>query len=168
MSPPHNTLAVQKPPMGPPEPVRAPSPLDLSTLPKSEPARAGLQRVRAMLNAGWPALSFPLITDLSKALSLAASSERSRPSPAQRSVSRYTVRVTRSSPLAKAALPPRVISELDHPLQAPPRAPCPPVSLESPTLGLTGGAGASGCGVAPGSVHANWHADARSFPLHSF
>jgi hypothetical protein len=36
------------------------------TLPGIEPARAGLQIVRAMLNAGWPALlavlSFPLTT----------------------------------------------------------------------------------------------------------
>ena len=143
MSPPHDTSAVQKPPMGSPEPVRAPGPLGPSTLPESEPARAGLQRVRAMLNAGWPALSFLLIANLSEALSFAASSERSRPSPTQRGVPWYPLRVTRSSPLAKATLPPRVISALDRPPQAPspPRTPYSPVSLESPTLGLAGGAG---------------------------
>jgi len=68
MSPPHSTLAVQKPPIGSPEPVRAPGPLDPSTLPDSEPGGAGLQRVRAMLNTAWPAFSFLLIADLSRAL----------------------------------------------------------------------------------------------------
>ena len=72
MTPPHNTLAVQKPPMGSPEPVRAPGPLNRSTLPESEPARGGLQTVRAMLNAVWPVLlatlSFLLTTNLSDAL----------------------------------------------------------------------------------------------------
>lgn len=37
----YNSLAVQNPP-GSQEPVRAPSPLDTSTLPKSEQARVGL------------------------------------------------------------------------------------------------------------------------------
>src|SRR5260221_9566559 len=39
----YNTLAVQKPPDRSPEPVRAPGPLDLSTLPESEPTCVGLQ-----------------------------------------------------------------------------------------------------------------------------
>jgi len=38
----YNTLAGQKHPGGPPEHVRAPDPLDPSTLPESEPARVGL------------------------------------------------------------------------------------------------------------------------------
>ena len=37
----YNTLAVQKPPAGSPEPVRAPGLLDPSTLPESEPACVG-------------------------------------------------------------------------------------------------------------------------------
>ncbi|KAH9953498.1 hypothetical protein BC827DRAFT_1159217 [Russula dissimulans] len=53
----YNTLAVQKPPSSSSEPVRAPGPLDPSTLPETEPARVGLvQFVGAMLNAGCPAL----------------------------------------------------------------------------------------------------------------
>ena len=69
---PHKTLAVQKPPVGSPEPVRALGPLDPSTHPESEPTRAGMLMVRAMLNAGWPtllaALSFLFITNLFDAL----------------------------------------------------------------------------------------------------
>jgi hypothetical protein len=51
-----NALAVQKPPAGSTEPVRTLGPLDPTTLPETDPARAGLRTVRAMLNAGWPAL----------------------------------------------------------------------------------------------------------------
>lgn len=40
----YNSLAVQNPPAGSQEPVRAPSPLDTSTLPKSEQARMGLHK----------------------------------------------------------------------------------------------------------------------------
>ncbi|KAI0287562.1 hypothetical protein BC826DRAFT_1043553 [Russula brevipes] len=40
--PPYNTLAVQKHPTGSTELVRAPGPLDPSTLPEIEPARARL------------------------------------------------------------------------------------------------------------------------------
>ena len=53
----YNTLAVPETLAGSPEPVRAPGPLDPSTLPESEPARVGLQTGRAMINAGWPALA---------------------------------------------------------------------------------------------------------------
>jgi hypothetical protein len=55
--------------MGSTKPVRAPGPLDPTTLPEIEPALAGLRTVRAMLNAGWPApfgvLSFLLTSNLS-------------------------------------------------------------------------------------------------------
>jgi hypothetical protein len=65
----YNTLAVQKPPVGSTEPVRAPGPLDPTTHPETEPALAGLRTVRVMLNAGWPAhlaaLSFLLTSNLS-------------------------------------------------------------------------------------------------------
>jgi hypothetical protein len=68
----YNTLVVQKPPAGSTETVRAPGPLDTTTLPETELARAGLQTVRVMLNAGWPALlaalSFLLTTNLSDPL----------------------------------------------------------------------------------------------------
>jgi hypothetical protein len=64
-------------------------PLDPTTLPETEPAWAGLRTVRAMLNAGWPALiaalSFLLTTNLS------ARSRRRLPSYCPR-------HVTRSSP----------------------------------------------------------------------
>jgi hypothetical protein len=50
------TLVVQNPPAGTTEPVRAPDPLDLTTLPETEPAPTGLQTVRTMPNAGWPVL----------------------------------------------------------------------------------------------------------------
>ena len=48
----YNTVAVQNPPTGSTEPVRVLCPLDPMTLPEAEPARTGLQTVRAMLNAG--------------------------------------------------------------------------------------------------------------------
>jgi len=66
------TLTVQKPHTGSTGPMRAPDPFDPTTLPETEPARAGLRTVRAMLNAGWPALlaavSFLLTTNLSDSL----------------------------------------------------------------------------------------------------
>jgi len=58
--------------MGSPEPVRTPGRLDPSMLPESEPARVGLQTVRAMVSAVWPALlptfSFLLTPNLSDPL----------------------------------------------------------------------------------------------------
>ena len=51
----YNAIAAQNARM-PPEPVRSPGPLDPSTLPKSGAAHLGLQTVRAMFIAGWPAL----------------------------------------------------------------------------------------------------------------
>jgi hypothetical protein len=67
-----NTLAVQKPPVGSSKPVHTPWPLDPSTLPESELVCAGLQMVRAILNAGWSALLTTLTllfaTNLSDAL----------------------------------------------------------------------------------------------------
>jgi hypothetical protein len=44
--------------------VPAPGTLDPMTLPEAEPARAGLQTVRAMLNAGWSALLAVLSSSL--------------------------------------------------------------------------------------------------------
>ena len=67
----YNTLTVQKPPAGS-KSVRAPGPLDPTTLPKTEPAQARLRTVRVMLNAGWPALlaalSFLLTMNLSDSI----------------------------------------------------------------------------------------------------
>ena len=68
----YNTLGVKKPPAVSTEPVRAPGPLDPTTLPETEPSRAGLRIVRAILNTGWPALyatlSFLLNTNLSDSI----------------------------------------------------------------------------------------------------
>ena len=44
----YNTLADQKPPAGSTKSVRAPGPLDPTTLPETEPARARLRTVRAI------------------------------------------------------------------------------------------------------------------------
>ena len=48
----YNILALQKLLAGSTESMRAPGSLDPMTLPATEPAHAGLQTVRAMLNAG--------------------------------------------------------------------------------------------------------------------
>jgi len=112
----YNSLAVQKPTAGSPEPVRAPGSLDPSTLTESEPARIGLQTMRAMLIVVWPALLaalFLLITNLSDpvfgnvlgALQVFASTAGWLALPALRDAF-LTV-------LAKAALPPRVVAALD-------------------------------------------------------
>ena len=67
----YDILVVRKQPAGSTEPVRASHPVD-PTLPESEPAWLGLQAVRAILNAGWPALpaalSFLLTTSLSDSI----------------------------------------------------------------------------------------------------
>jgi hypothetical protein len=61
-----------KPPAGLNEPEHALGPLDRTMLPETEPAREGLQTVRAMLNAGRPvllvALCLLLTTNLSDSL----------------------------------------------------------------------------------------------------
>lgn len=62
--------------------------------------------------------------------------------------------------LSKAALPPRVISSLDDPPQAPVPCASTPLARGSHRLAEEG--------VLPNSVHAIWHAYARSFPLRSF
>ena len=72
--------------------------------------------------------------------------------------------------LAKAALLPRIISALDDlPQPPPPGAPRvqPSRSRASRSVSQVG-AGPAEVGVAPDSVHAFWHAFARSFPLCSF
>jgi len=145
----YNNLAVQKPPAGSPEPVRAPGPLDPSTLPESEPACVGLQTVRAMVNAGWPALlaalSFLLTTNLSDPLFgdvLGALQALARTAGC---LALPTPRDAFLTALAKAALPPRVVAALDEPPQG--QAPRSPVSLEGLTLGLAGTSGGSGSGA---------------------
>ena len=148
----YNTLAVQKPPARSSEPVRAPGPLDPSTLPESEPARVGLQTVRAMVNAGWPAmlaaLSFLLTTNLSDPLFgdvLGALQALARTAGC---LGLPTPRDAFLTALAKAALPPRVVAALDEPQgQQVPRS---PVSLEGLTLGLAGSGAAGGSGSGAG------------------
>jgi hypothetical protein len=141
----YNTLAVQKP-TGSTELVRAPGPLDPSMLPETEPAQAGLETVRAMLNTGWPALlaalSF-LATNLSDPLfgdALGALQALAR-------AAHTTQRVLTA--LAKAALPPCVVATLDEPPQAQP-ATRSPVSLQGLTLGLAGGGGGGAQPQPPG------------------
>lgn len=149
----YHTLAVQKPPAGSTETVRAPGPLDPTTLPETEPARAGLQTVRAMLNAGWPALlaalSFLLTTNLSDPLFgdiLGALQTLAR---ASGSLALPTPRDAFLTALAKAALPPRVVAALDEPMQASLSVRS-PVSLEGFTLGLAGGGGGGAAPQPPG------------------
>ena len=134
---------MQKPPAGSTEPVRAPGSLDPSTLPPTEPARAGLLTVCAMLNAGWPALlaslSFLLGTNLSDALFgdvLGALQSLTR---AAGCLALPTPRDAFLTALAKAALPSRVVAALDDPPQTPSTRS--PVSLEGLTLGLAGATG---------------------------
>ena len=148
----YNTLAVQKPPAGSSEPVRAPGALDPSTLPESEPARVGLQTVRAMVNAGWPAmlaaLSFLLTTNLSDPLFgdvLGALQALARTAGC---LALPTPRDAFLTALAKAALPPRVVAALDEPQGQ--QAPRSPVSLEGLTLGLAGSSGGGGSGSGAG------------------
>jgi hypothetical protein len=100
----YNTLAVQKHLAGSTEFVCVPGPLDPSTLSETKPARAGLETVRAMLNAGWPALlaalSFLLTTNLSDPLFgdiLGALQALARAAHATRCVP-YNPRKSRTSP----------------------------------------------------------------------
>ncbi len=139
----YSTFAIQKPLPGSAETVRAPGALDPSTLPPTEPARAGLLTVCAMLNAGWPALlaalSFLLNTNLSDALFgdvLGALQSLAR---AAGCLALPTPRDAFLTALAKAALPPRVVAALDD---IPPTSTArSPVSLEGLTLGLAGAGG---------------------------
>ena len=149
----YNTLAVQKPPAGSTEPVRAPGPLDPTTLPETEPARVGLQTVRAMLNAGWPALlaalSFLLTTNLSDSLFGDVLGALQTLARAAGCLALPTPRDAFLTALAKAALPPRVVAALDEP-QQPSSALRSPVSLEGLTLGLAGGGGGGAVPQPPG------------------
>ena len=149
----YNTLAVQKPPAGSTEPVRAPGPLDPNTLPETEPARAGLQTVRAMLNAGWPALlaalSFLLTTNLSDSIFGDVLGALQTLARAAGCLALPTPRDAFLTALAKAALPPRVVAALDEPQQSV-SALRSPVSLEGLTLGLAGGGGGNAASQPPG------------------
>ncbi|KAH9169937.1 hypothetical protein EDB89DRAFT_1853941 [Lactarius sanguifluus] len=139
----YSTLAVQKPHPGSAEPVRAPGALDPSTLPPTEPARAGLLTVCAMLNAGWPALlaalSFLLNTNLSDALFGDVLGALQALARAAGCLALPTPRDAFLTALAKAALPPRVVAALDDIPQTPSTRS--PVSLEGLTLGLAGAGG---------------------------
>ncbi|KAH9049815.1 hypothetical protein EDB83DRAFT_2543167 [Lactarius deliciosus] len=139
----YSTLAVQKPLPGSAEPVRAPGALDPSTLPPTEPARAGLLTVCAMLNAGWPALlaalSFLLNTNLSDALFGDVLGALQALARAAGCLALPTPRDAFLTALAKAALPPRVVAALDDIPQTPSTRS--PVSLEGLTLGLAGAGG---------------------------
>jgi len=153
MIPPHNTLAVQKPPMGSSKPARVPGLPDPPTHRESELVCVGLY---AMLNAGWPAmlaaLSFLLIINLFDALfgGILGALQTLARAPG---VPRYPLHVTRPSlQLAKTALPPRVISALDDPPQ-PPRGAAFTRLARDPMFGLAGGGVASrsrgGAGLSP-------------------
>ena len=149
----YNNLAVQKPPAGSTEPVRAPGPLDPTTLPETEPARAGLETVRAMLNAGWPALlaalSFLLTTNLSDPLFGDVLGALQTLARASGCLALPTPRDAFLTALAKTALPSRVVAALDEPPQASSSVRS-PVSLEGFTLGLSGGGGGGAGPHSPG------------------
>ena len=149
----YNTLAVQKPPAGSTEPVRAPGSLDPTTLPETEPARDGLQTVRAMLNAGWPALlaalSFLLTTNLSDSIFGDVLGALQTLARAAGCLALPTPRDAFLTALAKAALPSRVVAALDEPQQASATLRS-PVSLEGLTLGLAGGGGGGAAPPPPG------------------
>jgi hypothetical protein len=131
----YNTLVVQKPPAGSTEPVRAPGPVDPTTLPETEPARSGLRTVCAVLNAGWPALlpalSFLLTTNLSDSIfgNVLGGLQTLARAAARRVLCTAQPRDAFFTALAKAALPPRVVTALDEPQQAFIRVPLPPSHL---------------------------------------
>jgi hypothetical protein len=118
----YNTLAVQKPPTGSTEPVRTPGPLDPTTIPDTEPARAGPRTLRAMLNAGCPALlaalSFLLTTNLSDSIFGDVLGALQTLARAAGCLALPTPHGAFLTALAKAALQPRVVAALDEPQQA--------------------------------------------------
>ena len=145
------TLAVQKPPAT--ESIRAPGPLNPTTLPETEPTQAGLQTVCAMLNPRWPALlvalSFLLTTNLSDSIFDDVLGALQTLARAAGYLALPTPRDAFLTALAKAALPPRVVAALDEP-QQPLSALRSPVSLEGLTLGLAGGGGGGTTPQPPG------------------
>jgi hypothetical protein len=161
------TTPVQKHPTGSTELVRAPGPLDPSTLPETEPAQAGLETVRAMLNAGWPALlaalSFlvtnffdPFFGDALGALQALAHTAGFLALP--------TPRGAFLTAFAKATLPPRVVATLDEPSQAQPT----PLSCSRGSHSTSQGvAEAARSHNRRGSAHAIWHARVRPSLLRS-
>ena len=106
------TLAVQKPPAT--ESIRAPGPLNPTTLPETEPTQAGLQTVCAMLNPRWPALlaalSFLLTTNLSDSIFDDVLGALQTLARAAGYLALPTPRDAFLTALAKAALPPRVVT----------------------------------------------------------
>ena len=150
----YNSLAVQKPPDGLPEPVRAPGPLDPSTLPESEPACVGVRTMRAMVDSGWPALlaalSILLTTNLSDPLFDHVLGALQALARAAGCLALPKPRDAFLTALTKAALPLRVVAALDEPPQGQ-HAPRSTVSVEGLTLSLPGsGAGSgSGAGLSP-------------------
>jgi hypothetical protein len=113
----YTQIMVQKPRAAGDAVVRAPEALDPSTLPTSEPTRAGLIAVRDMVDAGWPALlaalSFLLSTNLSDELFVDVLSSYQALTNAAGMLALPTPRDALLSGLAKAAIPARVVSALE-------------------------------------------------------
>jgi len=118
---PSTTPCSPEAPTGLPEPVRAPGPFDPSTLPESAPARVGLQTVRAMLDAGWPAPLAALSSFSPPSFPtpfLAMSSALQALAQIAGCLALHTPRDAFFVALAKAVFPPRVVSVLDESPQA--------------------------------------------------
>ncbi len=109
--------------------------------------------MRAMLNAGWPALlaalSFLLTTNLSDPIFGDVLGALQMLARAAGCLALPTPRDAFLTALAKAALPSRVVAALDEPSQASPSVRS-PVSLEGLTLGLAGGGGGGAAPQPPG------------------
>jgi hypothetical protein len=128
----------------------APGPLDPTALPETEPALAGSQTVRAMLNAGWPALLAAHSFFLTTSLSIFGDILGALQTPA-RAAGCLALPTPRDAFLTALALPPlaRVVAVLDEPQQASSELRS-PASLEGLTLGLAGTVGGGAAPQLPG------------------
>ncbi|TFY51708.1 hypothetical protein EVG20_g10873, partial [Dentipellis fragilis] len=113
----YTTIMVQKPRVAGDAAVRAPPALDPSTLPETEPHRAGLEAVRGMLGAGWPALlaalSFLISTNLSDELFVDVLAAHQALTNVAGMLALTTPRDAFLTALAKSAIPARVVTALE-------------------------------------------------------
>ena len=135
----YTSIMVQKPRAAGDAIIRAPAALDPTTLPASEPARAGLIAVRDMLAAGWPALlaalSFLISTNLSDELFVDVLAAHQALTNVTGMLALPTPRDAFLTSLSKSAIPSRVVSSLDSYVEPPtPRS----AASFSENLGLTG------------------------------
>lgn len=119
--------------------IRAPSALDLSSLPPDEPSTKQLHVVHDMVESGWPpllaALSFVMSTNLSDELFVDVLASFQAMTNVAGMLGLTTPRDAFFTSLAKFAIPARVVSSLDTYVEPPtPRTP----STLSENFGLTG------------------------------